>query len=72
MVSVFKPCAGWKKKKKKKEKGRCESEDCKGLEQRLNIRVAHIRQEKQAESPTQTSLSATEAQRPTDSASKTH
>lgn len=43
-----------------------------GLVQRLNIRVAHICQEKQAGSPTQTSLSATEAQRLRVSASKTH
>ncbi len=45
------------------KKRRCESDGCKGLMQRLDIRVANISQEKQMESPTQTSLSATEAQR---------
>lgn len=61
----FKLRAGWRKNR------RCESNACKGLVQRLNIRVAHILMEKQAESPTQTSLCATEAQRLRVSASKT-
>lgn len=45
-------------------KRRCEACHRGGLVQRLNIRAAHIGKEKQAESPTQTSLWATEAQRP--------
>lgn len=49
-------------KKREKKSGGCESSDCKGLLQRLNIGVAHIFQEKRAESPTQTSLCATEGQ----------
>lgn len=63
----FKLCC--KEKKKAKKSGGCESSDCKRLLQRLNIGFAHIFQEKWAESPTQTSLCATEAksrhQRPT-------
>lgn len=63
----FKLCC--KGEKKAKKSGGCESSDCKGLLQRLNIGFAHIFQEKRAESPTQTSLCATEAksrhQRPT-------
>lgn len=45
-----------KKKVKKRKAGGCKSSDCEGLLQRVNIGVAHIFQEKRAESPTQTSL----------------
>lgn len=52
-------------------KGGCERSGGEDLMQSLNIRVAHICLEKQAESPTQTSLCATEAQRLGVTASKT-